>query len=219
METYFKAVRVDGTSFRDPNFNWLTEDGVVEHPRPDLTGSARGYLSVATVASDCTGFSWPCRLLVVEPIGEVVPDNQYPHKRRGRAFTVVGEVEAWRAFGPNGKEVVAFFELLPTLTETQWDAARDASRDAARDASRDAAWDASRDAAWDAAWDAARDAARYAARYAARDAARDAAWDAAWDAARYAAWALVLRDVLSVEHFNMLTAPMRAAGIDFDKLM
>ena len=177
METYFKAVRVDGTSFHDPNFNWLTEDGVVGHPRPDLTGSAANYLSVATVAtvaSDCTGFYWPCRLLVVEPIGEVVPDNSYPNKRRGRAFKVVDEVEAWQVFGPNGKEVVAFLELLPMLTKTQW--------------------------------------------YAAWVAARDAAWDAARDAARDAAWALVLRDVLSVEHFNTLTAPMRAAGIDFDTL-
>ena len=186
METYFKAVRVDGTSFHDPNFNWLTEDGVVGHPRPDLTGSAANYLSVATVASDCTGFYWPCRLLVVEPIGEVVPDNSYPNKRRGRAFKVVDEVEAWQVFGPNGKEVVAFLELLPMLTKTQWYAARDAAREAAWVAAREAAWVAARVAARVAAWDAAR--------------------------------ALVLRDVLSVEHFNTLTAPMRAAGIDFDTL-
>ena len=48
-----------------------------------------------------------------------------------------------------------------------------------------AAWDA-RDAAWDAAWDAAR--------------------DAAWDAAR----AVLARDLISAEHFDLLHGPWRS---------
>lgn len=28
-----------------------------------------GWLSVATVPTDCTGMRWPCRLLEVEPVG------------------------------------------------------------------------------------------------------------------------------------------------------
>ena len=93
-----------------------------------------------------------------------------------------------------------------------------ATWDAALYASRDATWAS----AWDAAWDAARAAARVAARAAAwaaaraaaRVADRDAAWDAAWDAAR----ALVVRDLITTKQFDTLTAPMRAAGIDFDAL-
>lgn len=189
MATYFKAVRPDGTSFHDPSFRWLPEDGQipaegwpVQHPTPanDVARAmADRYLSVASVESDCTGFSWPCRLLTVEAIGDVIVDNEYPNKRRGTAFRVGGEVEAWKAFGPNGRQVVAFLELLPSLSSGQWYAA----------------------------WDAARDAARYAA------------WDAAWDAAWYAAIALVLRDLLTPEQFDTLTAPMRAAGVDFDALV
>ena len=206
MATYFKAVRPSGTSFHDSTFRWLPEDGVipeggwlVEHPHPAKYLSehvdASAYLSVASVESDCTGFSWPCRLLEVEAVGEVVVDTQYPNKRRGAAFRVVAELEAWRAFGPNGRQVVAFLSLLPSLSREQWDAARDA--------------------AWDAAWYAAREAARDAAWGAARDAARGAAWGAAWGAAT----ALVLRDRLTPEQFSILTAPMRAAGIDFDALV
>ena len=77
-----------------------------------------------------------------------------------------------------------------------------------------AAWAAARDAAWDAAWDADRAGAwvadRYAARYAARYAVRYAARDAAL--------ALVVRDLISPEQFDVLTAPMRAAGVNFDEL-
>ena len=55
---------------------------------------------------------------------------------------------------------------------------------------------------WNEAGDTARVAARVAARYAARD----------------AAVALVVRDLISQEHFDTLTAPMRAAGVNFDEL-
>ena len=46
-----------------------------------------------------------------------------------------------------------------------------------------------------------------AARKAARDAARDAAWDAAGDVAGDVAEALVVRDLISVEHFDTLYGP------------
>ena len=46
----------------------------------------------------------------------------------------------------------------------------------------------------------------------------DANWDATWVAAWVAARALVVRDLISTEQFDILTAPMRAAGIDFDAL-
>lgn len=57
-----------------------------------------------------------------------------------------------------------------------------------------------------------------------------AAWDAAWDAARGEAWnggasraaqaacAIVVRDRITPDQFDTLTAPMRAAGVNFDGL-
>ena len=98
-----------------------------------------------------------------------------------------------------GVELAAYLAVLPTLTKEQWE--------------RVAAWDASqyaaRGAAWDAAWAAARGAEW--------DAARGAEWDAAWDAA-WAAVAIIVRDLITPDQFDTLTAPMRAAGVNFDGL-
>ena len=47
------------------------------------------------------------------------------------------------------------------------------------------------------------------------DATGVAAWDAAW-AAAWAACAIVARDRITPEQFDTLTAPMRAAGVNFD---
>ena len=108
-------------------------------------------------------------------------------------------------FGPNTAQVEAFLRVVRGLSDEQvetaraaWAAASAAVRDAARDAAWDAAWYADRAGAWAAD--------RYAARYADRYAASDAAV------------ALVVRDLISQEHFNTLTAPMRAAGVNFDEL-
>lgn len=174
MTTYYKAVRPDGTSFHDRSFRWLPADGLipaggvlVKHPAPAARigkgsdATASGYLSVSTEAADCTGFQWPCRLLLVEPIGRALLDDEYPHKRRVKAARVVGEVEPWHVFGPNGQQVVAFLDLLPGLS--------------------------------------------------------DAAGAAAWSAADSAA-SLIVRDLITDEQFATLTAPMRAAGIDFDQI-
>ena len=116
-----------------------------------------------------------------------------------------------------GVELAAYLAVLPTLTEEQW------GRVAEWVASRGTAWDA----AWDAAWFAARDAARAASRslawIEARRAVQVATWaspveDAAIDAARHAAWAIIVRDLITPNQFDTLTAPMRAAGVNFDGL-
>ena len=140
---------------------------------------------------------WPCRLFEVEPVEDCLvwePTPSFPSKRASHAWRVVRELPAYEALGPNGVEVAAFLDLLPTLTSAQWSAA----------------WVAAWDAAWVAAWDAARSAAGSAA----RSAARSAAWVAAGDVAL----ALLVRDLITTEQFDVLTAPMRAAGIDFDAL-
>ena len=119
-----------------------------------------------------------------------------------------------KKYGPNTAKVEAFLALLPKLTDEQWAAAREAGGDAswsfewhvAADAALGAAEAAERIAEWDAAEVAVRPAAASRWRVA-------AAWAAAWGAA-----ALVMRDLITPEQFDILTAPMRAAEIDFDAL-
>ena len=219
-ETYYKAVRTDGTDFYSGRVLWDRVGEIVEHPNPG-TDDARGYLSVSVSPADCTGMKWPCRLFEVEPVEGVPvwePTPSLPSKRAAHAWRVVRELPAYEALGPNGVEVVAFLDLLPTLTSTQWEATRGVAWDAVRAAARVAAWDAAWDAALDAAGSAAGRAAWVAVRVAVRDAARDATGDAAWDAALDTTGALVVRDLITREQFDVLTAPMRAAGIDFDAL-
>mgnify|MGYP006316575597 FL=1 len=234
---YYKALQPDGTSFHDPAFRWATEPGgITKHPNPAASiarksgAKASGYLSVAAVPTDCTSMRWPCMLLAVEPVGRVALDDEYPNKRRGRAFRTVEQLDPVLALGPQGADIALLIERAVRLTFEQadaigatwraalpvWDAAWYAAWYAARHAARDAAWHAARDAAWHAARDAAGDAARDAAWHAARDAAVDAAWDAAWyttrHAARGAAAALVVADLvgthgLTQDHIDTLLAP------------
>ena len=218
-ETYYKAVRPDGTDFYSGRVLWDRVGEIVEHPNPGSLGNydAKGYLSVSVSPTDCTGMKWPCRLFEVELVEGIPvwkPTSDMPSKRASHAWRVVRELPAYEALGPHGQEVAAFLDLLPTLTTTQWDAARYAAWDAARYAAWEAAWEAARDAAWDAARYAAWDAAWYAA----RDAAWGTAPTAVWGAAGDAAWALLARDLITTKQFDILTAPMRAAGIDFDAL-
>ena len=222
-ETYYKAVRPDGMDFYSGRVLWDRVGEIVEHPAPGSLGGedARGYLSVSASPTDCTGMKWPCRLFAVEPVEGVPvwePTPSLPSKRASHAWRVVRELPAHEALGPNGVEVVAFLDLLPTLTRTQWDATRDAALDATWGAARAAALAATRDAALAATWGAARAAALAATWAATWAAALDAALDAAWDAALAAARALLVRDLITTKHFDTLTAPMRAAGIDFDAL-
>ena len=216
-DTYYRAVRPDGTSFHDPSFRWVPEDWTpadgpvrVEHPDYDPTWGAGGYLSVSTEPTDCTGAGWPCRLLIVEPVGEppFTPEPvDLPHKRAGRAFDVIAERPAHEALGPCGREVVSLLTELGGFTSDAWDATRRTAQDAARDAAREAAWYAARYAALDAV--------REAAWYAARDAARAAAWiaalDAAWDAVREAVLATLVRDLITPEQYATLMTPVEAA--------
>ena len=140
--TYYKAVRPDGTSFYDPDFRWVPESGLIEgvvvtHPAPH-DANPSGWLSVATVPTDCTGMGWPCRLLAVEPVeGNPVtaPLDDLPHKRAASAWRVVRELPATDALGPQGVEVAAIIERASRLTP---DEVRRLS----------AAWTAARAAAW-----------------------------------------------------------------------
>ena len=199
MTTYFKAVRPDGGSFHDPNFKWSLEPGgTTVHPAPHRD-DASGYLSVATLATACTGMQWPCRLLEVEPVGETwVPEpDGLPYKVAGHGWRKVGERPAHEVFGPYGKQVVAIIDRCKTMTEAEAEAMR-----AAWNAERYTTWNVALDAAGDAAWDVVWDAERYTA--------TDVAWaalDAAWDAERYTTLAYLAKDLITDEHFRLLVAP------------
>ena len=130
--------------------------------------------------------------------------------------TAVNETATrFRRFGPNTIAVVKFVETFPTtVTVDQWSEINAAANVAAQDTR------------WEAACNAARAAAQQtpgleAALYAAGDACADACYDIVWADARVPAWsakAIIVRDLISDEHFDVLTAPMRAAGFNFDKL-
>ncbi|AGY47119.1 hypothetical protein CN1A_10 [Clavibacter phage CN1A] len=212
---YYKAVRPDGTDFYSGKVNYLAGD-TIKHPSPGDVGSsgAFGYLSISVSPTDCTGFTWPARLLEVEPIGESWTPHagDLPNKRAAHEIRVLRELPAYELLGPQGAEFAALLERFTTLTADDCDklaAARAAARSdawgAARDAARDAAWGAARPAAWDAAWDAVLPAARAVA----RAAARPDAWDAAWAVVREVAWALFARDLLDTEQYDLLTGPWR----------
>jgi hypothetical protein len=210
---YWKATRPDGLSFMGaPPVSYVRKDGTPRTGiiRPYGTGTeicGPGMLHVSDAPAEVlTGGSWPCRLFTVEPVGE--PVGQAGHKYGFVGLRIVEERPAHEALGPNGEYVVAMMERVSVLTVdegshlgaarvTDWDAARIAAWQPAWDAARDAAWDAARVAAWDAA----------------RVAARDAAWDAAWDAARVAALgaalALITRDLISRDVYEILTRPWR----------
>jgi hypothetical protein len=199
-QRYYKAVRPDGGSFHDPSFVWATEPGgVTTHPDFRKGDGARGYLSVATVPTDCTGMSWPARLLVVESVpGHPVfaPDkDEFPHKRAAEAWRTVEERPGHELFGPQGEAVAALIARARTITNAEAKKLY-------------AAWDA----AWYAAWFAAVDAAVDAARVAAWSAAWNATSDAAWDVTRHAAGALILRDIVGTngwtqDAYDLLTSP------------
>ena len=208
--TYWKAVREDGTDFYSGTVRWAPEQGdipaegiAVAHPTSTAWGEDHStHLCASTSPTDCTGFKWPCRLLEMEPVAEV--REHAGSKVSALSWRVVRELPAMQVLGPQGAAVAALIdglrrldaEALARLADA-WDAARDAVRGAVRDAAdaavrgavRGAAWDAVRGAAWDAVRGAVRDAA---------------------DAAD-AAVALVVWDLITSEHRDTLTAPIRTA--------
>lgn len=221
MTTCYKAVRTDGTDFHTGTVRWLPPVGdpmpgvgmVVTHPtsRKRTDGGADGYLSVATVATECTASAYPCRLAVVERTRAAVwtPEpNTLPSVRASWQWRVVDEIDAHHMLGPQGEYVAALIERASRLTDDEvrrlGAAVRAALGGAAWDAARDAVRDAVRGTAWAAAW-----AAASAAASAAGSAASAAASAAAWAAARAAARALAVRDLIDTEHYAALTLPWR----------
>ena len=77
------------------------------------------------------------------------------------------------------------------------------------DAIRDVAWSEARSEAWSEPWSEARSEAWNAAWYAIRDEARSAAWYVAW----YADLAVLVKDKITAEQFEILTSPWTSCGL------
>jgi len=207
----WKATAPSGRDFRTGTIDYATQvdGGIVMHPtsREIVPNEPATYLSVSTEPGETLiGGAWPCRLFRVEAVGNAIAGlNVSPHKRAVLALRVVEEVDAWRALGPNGREVAAIIARVALLTRDEirrLASARGVARDAAEDAARAAAWAAAEDAPRAAGGDAALAAARDAAGNAAAKAA-----GAAGAAARGAALAALVRDLVTPEQYALLAGP------------
>lgn len=196
MSTYFKAVRPDGTDFFTGTIDYAAALGGEPVTLPKVLNPrccTKDVLHASTVPTETfVGGSWPCRLF--EVTGTPVAKNG--HKRGFFSLAVVREIDAHRALGPQGEQVAALIDRAGRLTVDEAEKL-DASRDGGVSvAARVAARDASQDAAWVAAWAAALVAAR-----------RATIWDVTRFAVGNAAFALVMRDLISKEDYDLLTGP------------
>ena len=196
--TYYKATQPDGTSFYDGTTKWEVGE-VTSLPEGDRkhTLCSAGLLHASTEPGESlTGGWWPCRLFIVEPVGDLIIDDHHPYKVGAYEWSVLEEIEAWRALGPNGERVAAHFEQCKTLTTDEF---------LRLAASRDKAWCTSRDEARHASMDAA------AGRYAAWNVAKDAAWYTSRDAAlALVTWDLATEDgPYTVEMRDLLYQPWK----------
>jgi len=206
--TYYKATRPDGTDFHTGKIKYEAGKTVTHPCKRKVRDDPSTYLSVSIAPADCTGFSWPCRLFRVKPVGRTIKATSQPNKRGCSALRVVGELPAHMALGPNGEAVAAFIERCRGMTGDE------ANRlYAARGAALDAAFDAAKGAARGAAFDAAKGAAIGAARCAAWGAARCAVWDTDWYAALDAVGGIVVRDLITPEQHDILVEPLVDAGL------
>ena len=195
MTDYYKALRPDGTDFatgatKPRKGRWM--------PRieGELVMCRRGYHVSTVVAQALIGGSWPCKLARVE-----IPEGEWEremHKLVVPTYRVIEWLPAWQALGPNGEAVAALIERAKNLTDDERRLV--SSVDSARSAALDAAFNAAVNAVvYEAS--VCGDGCRAAAAYAAVDAVGYEAIDAAW--------ALVVRDLISEEYFNALYGPWR----------
>ena len=144
---FYKATRPDGYDFATGKVLYEVGKRVRPKPcygKPRLCGA--GYLHAADVpAMTLVGGEWPCRLFEVTGRPRTGFHGEHPHKGGFRQLTVVREIDAHLALGPNGREVAAIIERARQITPKEARALH-------------AAWGAAWYAAWGAAWDAARDA-------------------------------------------------------------
>ena len=151
-ETYWKAVRPDGTDFWTGTVRWLPRTPLkrartVRHQSSTcaVKGDHSTSLAVSTDPTNLPGALWPMRLCRVEQVEDIIITDAY--KRQSVAWRVVEEVDPAIRFGPQGQHVGALIARAGVITAGEaemlvaaWVAARDAAWVAARVAASDAAW-------------------------------------------------------------------------------
>src|SRR4051812_23669043 len=117
-KVYYKAVRPDGTDFRTGTIDYAAAlGGKVTAPSAPRKGGYEcctdGVLHASVVPTETLiGGSWPCRLF--EVTGRAVASEG--HKRGFRSLTIVREIPAHRALGPQGAYIAALIERAAQLT-------------------------------------------------------------------------------------------------------
>lgn len=223
-----------------PTKTGVFRNRVVVHPisQEVVPGKHSTSLAVSDDVTDLPGAQWPMRLAVVVPAeGYPAPVRcrcGCKSKWQASAWRVLREVPAHLRFGPQGEQVAPLLESLRDMTDEQaravaaaWGAPRRSARSTAAGEAT-AVWESAdatlwrifqsaageaaaavRESAHSSAWEASWSSAESAAEASALEAARYAAQYAAW----YAAAALVVRDLISRDHYDTLTMPLRKAGI------
>jgi hypothetical protein len=115
MVVYFKATRPDGTDFYSGTVAYRVGEtvSVSESARRRTAACCTGsVLHASTVpAETLTGGKWPCRLF--EVTGRPVAEEG--HKRGFRKVTILREVDAYLALGPQGEHVAALIQRAGSL--------------------------------------------------------------------------------------------------------
>lgn len=139
---YYKATRPDRTDFWTGTVLYAVGETVSvslaqrKLPAECCTGAVLHAATVPTETLSGEGL-WPCRLF--EVTGR--PAAEKGHKRGFRQVTVLREIDAHLALGPQGREVASLIKQVRALTTPTLNRLS-AARYAARYAARDAAWDA-----------------------------------------------------------------------------
>lgn len=218
--TYYKATRIDGTSFCDKKTKWKI--GNVTRAKNN-TRRTKLHGSGILYASDAPGEAlegqksrWPCCLFEVVPEEPIV--TQKNHKVGAHAWLVIKDLPAWQALGPNGQEVASFIERCAVLMPDEIRAlVRERTKEKYRGYSvivmwpliaiRDTAHAHAREGAMNAVIKAAPRAVQNAARGTKLDIDPDATFNIPWGITSDVAAALVVRDLIDEGHFEALCRP------------
>ena len=117
-----------------------------------------------------------------------------------RKVKVVDEDAATKTYLTT-EQFIKVWKSLDEPKRKELSAARSAAWDVTWSAAQDLAWSVGRSAAWDVVW------------YAANSAARDVVWYAANSAARDADLAVIAKDEITAEQFEILTSPWTSCGL------
>ena len=167
MGRFYKATTLDGAT-HDDKAQWEVGKTCVieESSRRSGLWDYSGVFRARDVAGETLGVeSWPCRLFAVE--GEPFASDGH-HTYGFWELSVVEELPAWQALGPNGERVAALLERCRRITtdtvkaiDAVWDEEVAEATKVARNQADRASWYAARHGAWSTAEDAIQSASWY----------------------------------------------------------